>query len=510
MRRTKIIATIGPASMDSAVIARMIRAGMDVARLNFSHGTYPEHTRAIRRIRDASKRLGKPVGLLLDLQGPRLRLGEFQGGSAHLEHSDQVLVTNREVLGTAHRIPIVYSNLLRDVGVGDRILIADGLVELRVGAKAHDGLRCKVMTGGEVADHKGVNFPRSRLSAPSITPKDRADIEFGLSVGVEAIALSFVRQAKDIQALRRLLRRAQRPPALIAKIERREAIENLDEILDAADGVMVARGDLGVEYPPERVPILQKRIIERANQREVLVITATQMLESMVHAARPTRAEASDVANAIFDGTDAVMLSAETAVGEYPDRSIQTMSRIAAEADEFVASARAPRRSSDGAPHSLSTPTHALAHTACQAAREIRARALVIFTHTGHSARLASKTRPSGPIFALTPLDSTCRRLTLAWGVVPVTVPKWRTAEGMIETGVRLLQKKKLLDRGDWVVAMAGTTTRSGGTNMLRILQLGRPPDVVPADELRGVRREARRRTGRGRTGLRRAARRAL
>jgi pyruvate kinase len=224
---------------------------------------------------------------------------------------------------------------------------------------------------------------------------------------------------------------------------------------------------------------LQKRIIERANQREVLVITATQMLESMVHAARPTRAEASDVANAIFDGTDAIMLSAETAVGDYPERSIQTMARIAAEADEFSATARPPRRASDGI-RALTSPTQALAHTAVQAAREIRARALVIFTHTGYSARLVSKSRPAGPIFALTPLESTCRRLTLTWGVQPVRVPRWRTAEGMIETGVKLLQTRKRLRRGDWVVAIAGTTTQAGGTNLLRIIQLGRPPDKVP------------------------------
>ena len=474
-RRTKIIATIGPASSDPAVLARMIRSGMDVARLNFSHGTYGDHSRAIRRIRAISKRIGKHVGLLLDLQGPRLRVGDLEGGFVRLRAGAEVTLTNRRGLGTSRRIPIVYSGLMRDVTVGDRVLIADGLVELRVIGKGKDGLRCKVVTGGEIADHKGVNFPGVRLSAASLTPKDRADLVFGLSMGVDYVALSFVRRADDIAGLRRLLRRAQRPPAVIAKIERREAIENLDSILDAADGVMIARGDLGVEYPAERVPILQKRIIERANLHEVLVITATQMLESMVHAARPTRAEASDVANAIFDGTDAVMLSAETAVGDYPERATQTMARIAAEADEFAAGMRAPRRSSDGTAHA--SPTHALAHTAFQAAREIRARALVTFTHTGYSARLVSKSRPNTPVLALTPLDSTCRRLALSWGVMPVLVPHWRTAEGMVETGMALLLTRKLVRRGDWVVAMAGTTTRSGGTNLLRIVQLGRPPD---------------------------------
>ena len=474
MRRTKIIATVGPASSDPAVLARMARAGMDVARLNFSHGTYQDHRRAIRAVRLASHRAGRTVGILLDLQGPRLRVGSFRGGAVRLAPGAQVLLTSKGGLGTAERIPIDYSGLMRDISVGDRVLIDDGKVELRVVKKAAAGFRCRVVTGGRISDHKGVNFPGAKLSAPALTAKDRRDLEFGIEEGVDFVALSFVRSADDLIRLRRLLRRAQRPPIIIAKIERREAIENLEEILEAADGVMVARGDLGVEYPPERVPILQKRIIERANALEVLVITATQMLESMVTSPSPTRAEASDVANAIFDGTDAVMLSAETAVGRNPERAVRTMARIAAEADEFAATKRTPRRS-DGT--AMSSPTHALAHTAYQASREIRAKALVIFTHTGYSARLVSKSRPQAPIFALTPLDSTCRRLSLAWGVTAVNVPRWRTAEGMIEAGLRLLIVRKMLRRGDWVVAMAGTTTRSGGTNMLRILQQGRPPD---------------------------------
>ena len=262
---------------------------------------------------------------------------------------------------------------------------------------------------------------------------------------------------------------------MIAKIERREAIENLEAILGEADGVMVARGDLGVEYPPERVPILQKRIIQRANERETLVITATQMLESMVSSPRPTRAEASDVANAIFDGTDVLMLSAETAVGRYPDRAVRTMGRIASEAEE-VTLPMLRRRTGDykGA---LASPTHALAHTAYQAAYELRAKALAVFTHTGFSARLASKARPLAPIIALTPLDSTCRRLTIAWGVTPVQVPHWRTADRMVELGIQQLLQKKLVRRGEWVVAMAGTTTKAGGTNLLRILHVGRRQD---------------------------------
>ena len=474
MRRTKIIATIGPASADLAMLTRMTRAGMDVARINFSHGAYADHRRAIRAIHQASHRVKRTVGILLDLQGPRLRVGELQGGSVRVGTGAEVLLTNKIRVGTAERIPILYSGLMKDVSVGDHVLIDDGKVEFRVIKKTSAGLRCRVVIGGRISDHKGVNFPGVRLSAPSLTPKDRRDLNFGMEEGVDFVALSFVRSADDILKLRGLLRRAKRPPMVIAKIERREAIENLESILEVADGVMVARGDLGVEYPPERVPILQKRIIERANALEVIVITATQMLESMVTSSKPTRAEASDVANAIFDGTDAVMLSAETAVGRFPDRVVRTMARIASEADEFAATKRTPRRS-DGS--SLVSPTHALAHTAYQAAREIRARAIVIFTHTGYSARLLSKSRPQAPIVALTPLDSTCRRLSLAWGVSAVNVPRWRTSEGMVEAGLRILIQQKKLRRGDWVVAIAGTTTRSGGTNMLRILQQGRPPD---------------------------------
>ncbi len=476
MRRTKIIATVGPSSAEEAVLARMIRAGMDVARLNFSHGSRGSHARAVRSIRRASARVGRPVGLLLDLQGPKLRVGEFNGGAVWLRAGEQTLLTNRRVKGTRDAIPAIYSGLMRDIAVGDRVLLDDGLLELRVTRKERSGWRCRVVIGGKLADHKGLNFPGVKLSANSLTPKDRKDLAFGLKIGVDFVALSFVRSAEDILRLRRLLRGSQRPPMGIAKIERREAIENLESILEVADGVMVARGDLGVEYPPERVPILQKRIIERANAREVLVITATQMLESMVTRPRPTRAEASDVANAIFDGTDAVMLSAETAVGRYPDKAVRTMGRIASEAEE-VSLPLLRRRSGDNATV-LASPTHALAHTAYQAAREVKAKALAVFTHTGYSARLASKARPASPIIALTPLESTCRRLTLAWGVTAVHVPHWRTAEGMVELGMRRLLERRLVRRGDWVVAVAGTTTRAGGTNLLRIIQVGRRPDI--------------------------------
>jgi len=487
VRRTKIIATVGPSSAEEAVLARMMRAGMDVARLNFSHGSRASHARAIRRIQSAALHVGRPIGLLLDLQGPKLRVGEFQGGAVWLRAGEETLVTNRRVKGTANLIPAVYSGLMRDVKVGDRVLLDDGQLELRVVRKERNGLRCRIVVGGKLADHKGLNFPGVALSADSLTAKDRGDLAFGLKKGIDFVALSFVRSADDILKLRRLLRRAKHPPMVIAKIERREAIENLEEILGGADGVMVARGDLGVEYPPERVPILQKRIIQRANAREVLVITATQMLESMVSSPRPTRAEASDVANAIFDGTDAVMLSAETAVGRFPERAVRTMSRIASEAEEVTIPML--RRRTEDYTGALSSPTHALAHTAYQAAHELRAKALAVFTHTGYSARLASKARPAAPIIALTPLESTRRRLTLSWGVTAVRVPHWRTAEGMVELGMRVLLQKRLIRRGEWVVAVAGTTTRAGGTNLLRILQVGRRPDIVPGSNSRRISR---------------------
>ncbi len=475
MRRTKIIATVGPSSDEEVVLARMIRAGMDVARLNFSHGSRASHARAIRRVRAAASHVGRLVGLLLDLQGPKLRVGEFQGGAVFLRQGATPLFTNRRVKGNAELIPAVYSGLMRDVKVGDRVLLDDGKIELRVIRKERRGLRCRVVIGGKLGDHKGMNLPGVRLSASSLTAKDRGDLAFGLRMQIDFVALSFVRSAQDIRKLRRLLHGEKHPPLVIAKIERREAIENLEAILGEADGVMVARGDLGVEYPPERVPILQKRIIQRANERETLVITATQMLESMVSSPRPTRAEASDVANAIFDGTDVLMLSAETAVGRYPDRAVRTMGRIASEAEEVTLPML--RRRTGGYKGALASPTHALAHTAYQAAYELRAKALAVFTHTGFSARLASKARPLAPIIALTPLDSTCRRLTIAWGVTPVQVPHWRTADRMVELGIQQLLQKKLVRRGEWVVAMAGTTTKAGGTNLLRILHVRRRQD---------------------------------
>jgi pyruvate kinase len=474
----KILATLGPASGTPDKIRALVEAGADVFRMNLSHGTHEDHRRRYDYVRQVEKDLGRPIGVLVDLQGPKLRVGEFPGGEVFLRQGEETLVTNRHVKGTAGLIPAVYSGLMRDVHVGDRVLLDDGNIELKVIRRERRGLRCRVVVGGKLGDHKGLNFPGVRLSADSLTTKDRGDLAFGLRMGVDFVALSFVRTAADIVKLRRLLRRAKRPPMVIAKIERREAIENLEAILGVVDGVMVARGDLGVEYPPERVPILQKRIIQRANVREVLVITATQMLESMVSSPRPTRAEASDVANAIFDGTDAVMLSAETAVGRYPDRAVRTMSRIASEAEE-VSIPLLRRRTTDH-PSVMASPTHALAHTAYQAAHELRAKVLAVFTHTGYSARLASKARPSAPIIALTPLESTCHRLTLSWGVTPVRVPAWRTADRMVEAGIRQLQEKKLIKRGEWVVAVAGTTTRAGGTNLLRILQVGRGPDLPP------------------------------
>ena len=472
MRRTKIIATLGPASSDPVMLARMIRGGMDVARLNFSHGTNADHTRAIRRVRHASQRVGRTVGLLLDLQGPRLRVGEFEGGSVRVVSGATVLVTNTRGKGTAGRIPVLYSGLMKDVAPGDRVLIDDGKVILRVTGKSKGGLRCRVLAGGQVSDHKGVNFPGVRLSAPSMTPKDRRDLAFGLEMGVDFVALSFVRRAEDITGLRRLLRRAQHPPMLIAKIERREAIENLESILDVADGVMVARGDLGVEYPAERVPILQKRIIERANAREVLVITATQMLETMVASATPTRAEASDVATAIYDGADAVMLSAETAVGQYPIEAAAMMDRIAkrVQADPlYFANLDAGRMAPEH------TDRDAISAAACQVAETIGAAAIVSFTSSGATALRAARERPAAPILVLTPHVGTARRLALLWGAHCVHLADITSFADMVQKAVRTAHREEIAGPGQRVVITAGVPFGTpGSTNVLRIAWVDR------------------------------------
>ncbi|MBS1128737.1 MAG: pyk, partial [Nitrospirae bacterium] len=391
-KRTKIIATIGPASSSPAVIAKLIHAGMDAARLNFSHGERKDHITRIRLIRQASISAGKPIAIIQDLQGPKLRVGNMQNDGVALKRGAIVTLTAKKVVGTSSLISITYSRLAKDLRPGDTVLFDDGRLELRVLRRSGSGLQCKVIRGGTLKSHKGVNLPGANLTLPSLSPKDRQDILFGIGRGVDYIALSFVRSASDIEATRSFIRKAGADIPIIAKIEKPEAIRNLDEIIQAADGIMVARGDLGVEMSPEQVPLLQKLIIRACNDAEKPVITATQMLESMIENPQPTRAEASDVANAILDGTDCVMLSGETAVGKHPVQAISVMARIAVQAETSL-DPIPPDKHIGGLDESV-------AHAACRAAAEQHVRAIVTFTQSGSTALLVSKHRPAADIIA--------------------------------------------------------------------------------------------------------------
>jgi pyruvate kinase len=467
MRRTKIVATIGPASREPAVLERLIRAGVNVVRLNFSHGEHEQHLAVIRSVREICARLGSPVALLQDLSGPKIRTGRVRGDGIELVDGARIEITTDEsVEGTPELISTSYDPLPRDVRPGDRILLDDGNLELAVVSTDGQRVLCEVVHGGLLKSNKGMNLPRVKLSAPALTEKDERDLAFGLAQGVDYVALSFVRQAADLEECRRLVRAQGATAPLIAKIEKREAIEDLASILDAADGVMVARGDLGVELSTEEVPTLQKRIIEMANGAGKVVITATQMLESMIENPRPTRAEASDVANAILDGTDGIMLSAETASGRYPVEAVETMARIARYTENHYYTFRSPNRVASG---SGSVVALSLARVASSVAEELDCKLIVAFTESGATARLVSSFRPRAPIAAITPNDDTLRRLALWWGVVPVKSRAAPTTDAMILHGESLLKQRGLVASGDTVLMLAGQSHTAGATNMLRV-----------------------------------------
>ena len=464
--RTKIVATLGPASDSPQRIRELIHAGVDVFRLNFSHGTHAEHAARVVRIRRLAKRLRANLCVLQDLQGPKIRTGRLQGGGpVTLKPGSRLTITTRPVVGDAELVSTSYRALPRDVRLGDRILLDDGLLELSVLSKGKDNVQCEVVVGGPLGEHKGINLPGVLVSAPSMTAKDRRDLAFGLKLGVDAVAMSFVRRAADIRAVKRLIRRRGGDCPVIAKIEQPEAVDDLDAILDASDGVMVARGDLGVEMPPEQVPVLQKRIIREANRRGKPVIVATQMLESMVQKPRPTRAEASDVANAIFDGTDAVMLSAETSIGRYPVEAVRMMTRIA-EAAETVFR---PDRSVLAHWEVLSVPA-AVANAAVRAAEDVRASAIVVFTISGATARLVAQRRPACPIHAFSPVPATCRRLALVRGVEAHPAPMADSTDALIARAQRLLLRLDGVKSGEAIVLVGGATPLPGATNVVKVL----------------------------------------
>jgi pyruvate kinase len=468
-RLAKIVCTIGPASIAEGIIEQMARAGMDVARLNFSHGTHAEHRQAIERIRSVEQRIGKPIAILQDLQGPKIRLGAFSGGGAMLRRGEPFVLTTASTDGTAERASISYGGFARDVKPGDRVLIDDGRLALDVEAVRDEDVLCRVVTGGVVKDHKGVNLPRTALRMPALTDKDREDLQFGLRNGVDYIGLSFVRSAADILDAREVINEHRSDAQVVAKLERPEALGRLDEILAATAAVMVARGDLGVEMPIEEVPVAQKDIIRRARLARTPVIVATQMLESMITSLRPTRAEVSDVANAVLDGTDAVMLSAESATGAYPVEAVKTLDRIIrrTEAAFPPQSMGHPRRGEVSFPQAISD-------SASFAAQELKARAIVAFTQSGSTARLISQDRPPVPIIALTPSERVRRRLALDWGVVPRLIKSQTTIDQMITDIEASLLADRTVRYNDILVIVAGAPLGVRGTvNLLKLHRVG-------------------------------------
>ena len=481
MRKTKIIATLGPATETAPAIKRLISAGVDVFRLNLSHGDVQWHEERVKIIRIASNQTGKPVSIILDLQGPRIRTGLLKDRKPiRLKAGEVVIITTKAVHGSEGLIAASYKFLSRDVKKGDRILIDDGTMELRVLSSSGADIKCRVITGGLLKEHKGMNLPGVKLSTPSLTEKDKKNLSRGLKWGIDYVAMSFVRSAKDVKAVKDCIKRLGFSIPVIAKIEKPEAVEDMDSILDESDGVMVARGDLGVEMEPQRVPLIQKDIISRANKKGKVVITATQMLESMINSPRPTRAEASDVANAILDGTDAVMLSGETSVGQYPAEAVNMMSKIASEAENgLIASDFRRRRSElifssyDAGSGESSTFPLAIAYAALDASIETGAKAIIAYTISGRTAQFISKLKPRCRIFALTPENAVYCRLPLLWGVVPVLIPFGDTTDRMLNIGEKALIKRRLLNKGDVVVIVSGTSAVMGATNMMKVHRVG-------------------------------------
>ncbi|TAM83115.1 MAG: pyruvate kinase [Acidobacteria bacterium] len=467
-RRAKIVCTLGPATDDAGVLAALLNAGMDVARLNFSHGSHPEHARRLRKLREVSNACGKVVAVMQDLQGPKIRTGPLEGGMrVELRDGDPVTITTRPVAGNARCISTTFQRLPKEVRPGNSILLSDGLIELRVERVKETEVECRVINGGELGEHQGINLPGVVLQISALTKKDREDLEFGIQNRVDYVALSFVRRADDILALKRILARADCAIPVVAKLEKPQAVDQLDQILRATDAVMVARGDLGVELPPETVPALQKRIIHQASAMRVPVITATQMLESMKVHPRPTRAETSDVANAVIDGTDALMLSGETATGHYPVKAVEMMARIITVTEGFQRGAGV--HDVCGYAGALDVPG-AICETVAHMAAELNLKAVAVFTQSGSSARLISKSRPTVPIFAFSPFDNVLRRTALYWGVTPVHMRRLQSTDKMVEAAARRLRETGVVSQGDFIAVIAGNPiAKRGSTNFLKV-----------------------------------------
>jgi pyruvate kinase len=468
MPHTKIVATLGPSIDAPETLAQLIAAGVDVFRLNASHGEREQHVVRLAAVRAAAANARKYCGILLDLQGPKIRLGKFENGGCTLTDGSTFTITTESVIGNCERASTGYANFARDVKSGDRILLADGTLELRAIESNGVAVRTEVVNGGPISDNKGINLPGANISSPSLTEKDINDLDFGLAQGVDMVALSFVRRAADVRELRRHIGRG--GPLVVAKIEKPQGWENIEPILDVSDGVMVARGDLGVEMALEKVPRIQKSIIRRARRKGRFVITATQMLESMIQNPTPTRAEVSDVANAIYDGTDAVMLSAETSVGKHPVEAVGFMARIAGETEESLRN-----KGFQPPPHSPN-PANAqiVADAVYHAAREAKVAAIVVFTASGSSVRLLSRYRPPVAIYAITPFDTVARQLAVTYGVTPVLAPHVASTDEMLAQMDRVLIDGGYLKHGEPIVFMAGQPVgRPGTTNLMKLHRLG-------------------------------------
>ena len=462
---TKIVCTIGPASSSPGVLSKLVRAGMDVARINFAHGSYEEHSRNIQIIRQVSKKLHRPVTILQDLPGPKLRVGKLAAEPLYLQRLDRVTLTNRPTTATG-KIPVSYPDLPRAVKKGDTIYLADGTIRIEVLAIRNGEVEGRVHNGGSLTSGKGVNLPRLRIRLPAITDEDVKHLEFGLANDVDAVGVSFVQKVDDIRAARKVAEKAHRAIFIVAKIEKREAVEELDSIIRESDAVMVARGDLGVELSLERVPVIQKRIIHEANKQGKPVITATQMLESMVTAPMPTRAEVTDVANAILDGTDAVMLAEETAIGKYPEEAVKILARIAVETEKIL-----PREITEARKaYREQSQEDAIALAACETALQVSASAIATPTRTGETARRVSKYHPPLPIVALPTSERVLHQLKLSWGVHPVIGGESDSTEEIFGNAERAVVGLGMAKKGDRIVIVAGDPRGpAGGTNLLKI-----------------------------------------
>jgi len=469
--KTKIVATLGPATITEEKIKKLIIEGVDVFRINFSHGDKEQHKETIKRIKAVSERLSYPVSILQDLQGPKIRLGKLKEGKAFLKNGAEFILTTKEILGDERICSITFPSVIKDITADQFIYINDGLIKLKVKKVDNDKVYTTVIEGGEISDHKGVNFPNTRLSIPAITKKDKEDLKFGLDNGVDLVALSFVKIPEDVIELRNLMQQYGRIVPIISKIEKWEAVENIEKIVDVSDGIMVARGDLGVEIPVEEVPIIQKKIISISNKKGKPVITATQMLNSMIESPVPTRAEVTDVSNAIFDGTDAVMLSNETAVGKFPIESVRVMRNIIKNTEKSTIFKKFLKtKSEEPVEKNISD---AIAISANNIANVVNAKIIVSATESGRTAILVSKHKPNVPVIALTPKEETLKFLILKWGVIPFKVNAFKTVDEILQKAVEIAKETKLAKKGDIIVITAGSHTGvSGSTDLLKVARI--------------------------------------